>query len=60
MMSSKMGTKHEMQELETYNAQLIDDDTETIEDIENKMMQKGVDALTDEEIKRLNTDEDYY
>ena len=59
-MMSKTGTKYEMQELETYNAQLIDDDTETIEDIENKMMQKGVDALTDEEIKRLNTDEDYY
>lgn len=59
-MMSKTGTKHEMQELETYNTQLIDDDTETIEDIENKMMQKGVDALTDEEIRRLNTDENYY
>ena len=59
-MKIEMGTKHAMQELEMYNAHLLDDNTETIEDIENKMMQNGVDALTDEEIKRLNTDEDYY
>lgn len=59
-MKSEMETKHAMQEMEMYNAHLLDDSTETIEDIENKMMQNGVDALTDAEIQRLNTDEDYY